>query len=170
LTNGIDIGIRYGAGAWVGLIAEKLLDEMIFPVCSPQFYKEHQSLLNCKSCLTKLPLIHDVSMETHSGFMTWDKWLTHWSLTPQADQKGLKINNSAAVLQATAEGQGIALARSVMVADDLKTGRLISLFPDMALPSSLAYYVVYRADTIAMSHLMQFKEWLFCEAKAVNGL
>ena len=39
--------------------------------------------------------------------------------------RGLRINNSAAVLQAAIDGQGVALARSVMAHDDLAAGRLV---------------------------------------------
>jgi LysR family glycine cleavage system transcriptional activator len=31
----IDIGVRYGLGSWPGLIAEKLMEEEVYPVCSP---------------------------------------------------------------------------------------------------------------------------------------
>jgi LysR family glycine cleavage system transcriptional activator len=34
-AQGIDIGVRYGGGHWTGLTAEKLMDEQVFPVCSP---------------------------------------------------------------------------------------------------------------------------------------
>ena len=32
-AQGIDIGVRYGSGHWPGLVAEKLMDEEVFPVC-----------------------------------------------------------------------------------------------------------------------------------------
>ena len=34
-ARGIDVGVRYGAGRWPGLTAEKLMDEEVYPVCSP---------------------------------------------------------------------------------------------------------------------------------------
>ena len=36
-TEHVDIGVRYGAGKWNGLTAVHLMDEVIFPVCSPDF-------------------------------------------------------------------------------------------------------------------------------------
>lgn len=158
--NGIDIAVRYGLGNWSGLVAEKLMDEEVFPVCSPDFYqKNHQKLKQPKNLLD-LPLIHDLTMDAHSGFTTWDTWLQHNQISDEPTQRGLKINNSAAVLQSAIEGQGVALARSVMAADDLKTGRLIRLYPTMQCSSVLAYYIVYREECRNMPKLQVFRQWL----------
>jgi len=73
----------------------------------------------------------------------------------------MKINNSAAVLQAVIDGQGIALARSVMVRDDLAAGRLVRLFLRIQFESALAYYVVYRQDCAHLPRLKAFRDWLF---------
>src|ERR1700754_559573 len=33
----VDMALRYGPGDWPGLVAVKLMDEEVFPVCSPRF-------------------------------------------------------------------------------------------------------------------------------------
>ncbi len=78
----------------------------------------------------------------------------------------MKINNSAAVLQAAAEGHGIALARSVMARDELISGRLIRLFPEITFRSPLAYYVVYRPELANNPKVVAFRDWLVNEAGA----
>ena len=85
------------------------------------------------------------------------------SLKP-VDFVGQRINNSAAVLQAAIDGQGVALARSVMAHDDLAAGRLVRLFPQVRLDSALAYYVVYRPECIAQPKVAAFRDWLLREA------
>ena len=85
------------------------------------------------------------------------------SLKP-VDFVGQRINNSAAVLQAAIDGQGVALARSVMAHDDLAAGRLVRLFPQVRLESALAYYVVYRPECIAQPKVAAFRDWLLREA------
>jgi DNA-binding transcriptional LysR family regulator len=79
---------------------------------------------------------------------------------------GLRINNSAAVLQAAMNGQGIALARSVMVKDDLDAGRLIRPLANSGLdcPLTQAYYVVYRAESGDLPKVQAFRDWLLAEA------
>ena len=158
----IDIGVRYGRGGGVGLQAEKLMDEEIYPVCSPELLRNRR--LRQPVDLMHETLIHDLSMDGHAEFPTWDAWLHKAGVAGVATARGMKINNSAAVLQAALEGHGIALARSVMARDDLLSGRLIRLFPEMTFASPLAYYVVFRPDCATLPRLVAFRDWLHREA------
>lgn len=160
VSQRIDIGVRYGAGEWPGLVAEKLMGEEVYPVCSPSLLTEASRLRNPES-LIKQTLIHDLSMDSHTGFPTWEAWLNKAGLTGAGTSRGMKINNSAAVLQAAIDGQGIALARSVMARDDLAAGRLARLFPEIRFESALAYYVVYRKECANLPRLKAFRDWLF---------
>ena len=167
----VDIGVRYGAGQWPGLTAEKLMDEEVYPVCSPQLLREHWRLQK-PADLAQETLIHDLSMDRHTAFPTWEAWMKKAGVTDVITQRGMRINNSAAVLQAAIEGHGVALARSVMARDDLASGRLVRLFPDIDFASALAYYVVYRPECASLSKLTTFRDWLLAEAapaQAGNG-
>lgn len=163
VAQGIDIGVRYGHGEWAGLKAERLMEEEVFPVCSPALH----TVLSASqpSDLVRHTLIHDLSVAPDAGFATWASWLDAAGSKPApSPQRGLKINNSAAVLQAAIDGQGVALARGILARDDLAAGRLIRLFPEIALRSPLAYYVVYREECTALPRLQAFRTWLFEEA------
>ncbi|MBP4064370.1 LysR substrate-binding domain-containing protein [Acinetobacter baumannii] len=164
-SHGIDIAVRYGTGHWSGLVAEKLMEEEIFPICSPGFYQNYQSQLKDVESLLDLPLIHCLSMDNNSGFITWAKWLRSNSIMRENNQTGFKINNSAGVLQLAIEGHGIALARSVIACDDLKKGNVMRLYPELTCLSPLAYYIVYREDCCTSSKLIAFKKWLIQETK-----
>lgn len=161
VARGIDVGVRYGAGVWPGLVAEKLMDEEMYPVCSPVVLRQNR--LRKPSDLAGVRLIHDLSVDAHSGFATWDTWLEKADAKDVETKRGLQINNSAAVLQAAIDGQGIALARSIMARDDLAAGRLVRLFPEIEFASTLAYYVVYRPECGTLPKLVAFREWLFRE-------
>lgn len=163
VAQGVDIGVRYGTGSWPGLASQKLMDEEVYPVCTPTLRREHPGLRNAAD-LRRVTLIHDLSMDSHTGFPTWDTWLRKAGVTDVSTKRGLKINNSAAVLQAAIEGHGVALARSVMAHDDLTAGRLVRLFPDVAFTSPLAYYVVFRGECSGLPKLTAFRDWLLEEA------
>ncbi len=158
----IDIGVRYGLGNWSGLKADRFMAEEIFPVCSPKLLQ--QGRLSTVSDLVGETLIHDLSMDGHADFPGWETWLKKAGVSGVATVRGMKINNSAAVLQAATEGQGIALARSVMASEDLRSGRLVRLFPEIPFPSPLAYYIVYRPDCANLPRLIAFRDWLIHEA------
>lgn len=161
----VDIGVRYGIGSWPGLTAEKLMDEEVYPVCSPKLLREHWRLQKPED-LARETLIHDLSMDGHAGFPSWGEWLQKVGVTDVTTTRGMKINNSAAVLQAAIDGHGVALARSVMAHDDLATGRLVRLFPEIAFNSPLAYFVVYRTECSGLPRLVAFRDWLLKEAAA----
>ncbi|MDE2585149.1 MAG: transcriptional regulator GcvA [Betaproteobacteria bacterium] len=161
----VDIGVRYGTGHWPGLAADKLMDEEVYPVCSPKLLGE-PGRLQKPDDLPGETLIDDLSMNGHTGFPTWDSWLQKAGVTEAATKRGMRINNSAAVLQAAIDGLGVALARSVMARDDLAAGRLVRLFPEIDCVSELAYYVVYRPECASLPRLVAFRDWLISEANA----
>lgn len=161
----VDIGVRYGTGSWPGLAADKLMDEEVYPVCSPKLLVK-PGRLQTPADLPQETLIDDLSMDGHSGFPTWDSWLQKAGVTEVATKRGMRINNSAAVLQAAIDGLGIALARSVMARDDLAAGRLVRLFPEINCVSDLAYYVVYRPECASLPKLVAFRDWIIGAANA----
>jgi LysR family transcriptional regulator, glycine cleavage system transcriptional activator len=166
-TQGIDIGVRYGAGDWPGLVATKLMDEEIYPVCAPTLLARGKWKTPAE--LTRATLIHDQSVDAQAGFATWDAWFEAAGIAGATGKRGLRINNSAAVLQAAIDGNGVALARSVMARDDLAAGRLVRLFPGIGFESALAYYVVYREERGAWPPLLAFREWLLNEAASTGA-
>ena len=163
IAQRVDIGVRYGKGHWPGLAADKLMEEDIYPVCSPTLLRERRRLRK-PADLAQETLIHDLSMDGHEGFPTWSTWLRKNGIANVDARRGMKINNSAAVLQAVIEGHGVALARSVMARDDLAAGRLVRLFPDIEFASAFAYYVVYREESASLPRVAAFREWLIAEA------
>ena len=62
------------------------------------------------------------------------------------------------------KGKSIALARSILVDDGIRAGRLIRLFPDDECPSPFACYTVCRAEQATQPRLVAFCQWLQDEA------
>ncbi|CDX57687.1 DNA-binding transcriptional dual regulator [Mesorhizobium plurifarium] len=166
-AHGIDVGVRYGDGNWPGLVAEKLMDEEVFPVCSPSF-PDIGNLIE-PADLNRTTLIHDLSVDPAIGFVTWDMWLSAAGVTDSQPKRGMRIDNSAAVLQAAIEKRGVALARSILARDDMAAERLQRLFTAVKVPSKLAYYLVYRSEYASLPKLQAFRNWLTEEAATVPG-
>jgi len=162
-AQGLDIGVRYGTGTWPGLQAQRLFGEEVYPVASPSYLQAHDAPSAAEDLL-RHTLIADQSLDESTGFPTWAAWLRQAQVVKVPPRRGLAINNSAAVLQAALEGQGIALARSVMAKDDISSGRLVRLFAGVSFPSPLAYYVIYRPECGSLPRLMAFRDWLFSQA------
>lgn len=158
----IDLGIRYGLGRWPGLAATHLFSDTFFPVCAPAL-ASGRAPPRAWAELREHALIHDVSMRAEPAFPTWRAWLAQAGATGIDADRGLQINDSAAVIQACIAGSGIALGRSHLVATDLAAGRLVRPFgADMAC--ELAYYVVHRDDGPALApEVAAFEAWLLSQ-------
>jgi LysR family transcriptional regulator, glycine cleavage system transcriptional activator len=158
----VAVGIRYGSGRYPGLEATLLMNEYVFPVCSPALLASAGKTL-APADLLSFKLIHDTTLASHAEFPTWASWLKAAGVRRAKAPRGMTINSSVMSLQAAAEGQGVALARSVIAAGDLREGRLVAPVPP-ALPSCYAYYLVYPSGLPLSRAAALFCHWLKQEA------
>lgn len=165
----VDVGIRYGGGRWAGLVATRMMMDTFFPICAPALL-EGKLPLRSAADLRHHPLIHDVSMRSEKRFPTWRSWLENAGLASRAidPEPGLRINDSAAVIQAAIAGSGVALGRSTLAAGDLAAGRIVRPFGE-AQPFEFAYYVVGRKLSFARPGVAALRDWLLMEAQASEG-
>ncbi len=153
----IDLSIRYGSGNYPGLVSIHLMEEAIFPVCCPSMIRgEHP--LHQPSDLQHHVLLHD------DGHGDWRKWLLAASAQNVDPSKGPVYTDSAMAVQSALEGDGIALARSQLVRDDLAKGRLVQPF-NISQPSEFSYYIVYPEDHTPSPAMQAFIEWLQQQAR-----
>ena len=149
--EGIDAAIRYGAGGWADVEAEPLASEEIFPVCSPA-YAADLGLRNPHD-LTRATLLHNDVPDS------WRDWLAAAGCLEAFTAKGVYLDEDTALLRAAAGGEGVALGRSVLVADDLAQGRLVAPF-ELRIPASFAYWFVTPAKARASRKVDLFRSWL----------
>lgn len=164
-----DVAIRCGDGKWPDLNAIRMLNEEIFPVCSPE-YRRKKGPFNLPQDLLKTVLIHDVATQIYPAFPTWKQWLTKAGIMLDTTHKGLAINSSGMVVQAAINGQGVALTRSVLVNDDLLSGKLIRLFQERSHPISWGYFLVHSAENANLEKVVAFKKWILKEARRVANM
>jgi LysR family glycine cleavage system transcriptional activator len=159
----IAVGIRYGTGRYPGLEMTLLMAEEVFPVCAPTLPKRVRKLREPDD-LAHFKLIHDTTMESQKNFPTWVTWLKAAGARKVNARPGLRINSSIMSLQAAINGQGVALARSVIAADDIREGRLIRpLRP--AFATGYLYYLIYPAGLPLSRSASAFCHWLKKEAE-----
>ncbi|MDP2573352.1 LysR substrate-binding domain-containing protein [Vibrio penaeicida] len=158
--EGIDVGIRYGRGQWEGLQSQKLMDEEIFPVCSPEFSDKHGLTERHAIKWENLPLLHDLSVPSGQGYPCWEEWFKKVNTPMSSPTKGLKINSFSEVIEAAIRGQGIALGREALVAQDLKSGKLIRPFGTASYCSSYSYFIVSPLKQCNKNKSKDFHQWL----------
>ena len=156
LTNfyrdNVDIAIRHGGGKYPGLASIHMLDEQIYPVCSPKLLKG-SNRLKSPADLVKHILLHD------EGHGDWRTWLIEADARQVDASKGPVYTDSSMAVQSAIEGDGVALARSQLVKDDIARGLLVRPF-NISQPSKFAYYIVYPMDKPVTAQMDAFIHWL----------
>lgn len=144
----IDLAIRYGAGDWPGLVAEKLVRVMDYPVCAPALAPK----LTQPADLRGQTLLHDESART------WALWLQEAGVDGIDATRGPRFHDVALALDAAMAGQGVAMGDDVLCARDIAAGRLARLF-DVAVPRS--WYWLVMPDSHRLSPAAgAFRAWL----------
>ena len=156
-TEDVDVGIRHGRGNWPYLASWHLMSEELFVVCSPLLMAGPVPLRQ-PSDVAKHVLLHD---ETRQD---WDKWLKAAEVTGVDAGRGYTFTHSDLMLQAAINGDGIALARSVLVGDDLAAGRLIRPF-ELTLQGNFSYYIICRTEDSERPKITAFRNWMLEEAE-----
>jgi LysR family transcriptional regulator, glycine cleavage system transcriptional activator len=98
-----------------------LFRENIFPICAPSILRDGKPLKNV-AALLDLPLIQ--KGHTPVGEWSWAFWLHKLGLN-RAAPRGLVLGDMGLCLTAAVEGAGIAIGRSLLVADAIADGRLV---------------------------------------------
>lgn len=157
----VDVGIRHGAGHYPGLHAERLMGEALFPVCSPALL-EGPNPLRTPADLAHHTLLHD------DGHNDWTQWLRLVGAPEVNPLRGAVFNDAAIMLQAAIAGHGVAIARTMLVEEDLAMGRLVRPF-EQSLPYDLAYYLVCLPETAEKPKVAAFRAWVQAEAAGVSS-
>ncbi|QUM85943.1 LysR family transcriptional regulator [Moritella sp. 28] len=137
VEGGYDLGIRIGELEDSSLIAKKLADCKSVLCASPQYTSKH-------GIPSKPEDLSNHNCIYYSLFQAGTEW------TFYKDSKKLKIepkgnfivNNSDAILEALLNGLGICQMPTFIVAEHLKSNKLISIMDEYTLPKH-AIYAVY---------------------------
>jgi LysR family transcriptional regulator, glycine cleavage system transcriptional activator len=162
----VDMAIRYGAGRYPDLVVERLMDEAVFPVCSPKLMKG-KNALTTPQALKQHALLHDDSPDGDESCPTWAMWLKAAGVDDVDASRGPRFNQSSLVIEAAILGRGVALAKANLAAADLAEKRLIKPF-EMSVPVDFAYYVVCPKAKLNLPKVALFRDWLRAEAAAVG--
>ena len=155
----IDLALRRGRGPWPDVESEFLLAETAVPVCKPGFLGE-DATGDVAGVLARSRLI------INSYFP--DEWL-EWAQVnglPAPDAEGaLRLDSQEQVFAAAENGLGLAIGRSPLVDDRLKSGVLIAPFgtPD---PSDAGYHLCRPPGATPTAAARRVARWLRALAEA----
>ena len=151
--------IRFGHGSYGNLHSERLLDDWLVPVATPQLIKQY-GMIERGADLTRFPLLE-------SDDEPWSAWRK-----PDAEiawaSRAPAIDDSAGLLAAAEEGLGFALARWTLVTRALRMGTLKRAGKG-ALPFRSAYFFVCPKPFLSIPKVAHFREWILAAARDFPG-
>lgn len=156
LQGRLDLVVQLGGGHYPGLRSDLLLKEERFPVCSPRLLRHSHLPPRTPRDLLRYPLLHD---EYRSD---WRVWLQAHGITAIDVSRGPSFSDESLAVQATIQGQGVALARHLLVDHEIAAGRLIRLFQE-GLPCSFSYHLLCPMGSADCSEVEEFRSWMLRE-------
>jgi LysR family glycine cleavage system transcriptional activator len=152
------LAIRFGTGEWTNVHCEKLLDEWLLPVCAPALLKKYGPVRNVDD-LRRYPLLHSTGEP-------WTAWLFDGRADdPTSSVRGAMYEDSQAVVRLAVQGDGLALSRWCLVADEITRGALV-VAGDRPVRFCRGYLLVWPHRAQALPGARAFIDWLRSEASA----
>ena len=153
-TSEVDVALRFGEPPWGGeLHYERIRPEELIVVAAPSLIEEFRRPMRAKD-VADLPLLHDAF---NAG---WESWAAQVGLSgDRINAQDVKFVDSAVLLEAAIDGQGVALARQLLAKRDLQLGRLVRL-DESSVPLDRGLYFVCRPGDQERVTVRTFKKWL----------
>ncbi len=161
-----DIGLQYGRNAEDRFEIQAIADEIVFPVCSPQFAAANGADLGLDE-LGKLPLLH-LSV-TDRWWPDWYDFFRHHNSQYSLNSSELEFSSYQVCLNAAELGHGIALGWGQSVKDAIASNRLIRISVlSMLLPDAICLYQPKHRSTKPLTeNFLKFLAEYFSNAKPV---
>ncbi len=152
-SSDVDVCIRVGRGGWSNVKAEKLIDQLVFPVCSPAMAEG----LHDPRDLAAVPIIREPT-----PMFGWNAWLAPNGLDESILGDGPVFSDASLCLDAAVAGQGVFLGWETLACDAIAMGRLAAPFPDR-YGTGISYWFVTSRSAPSTRAVGAFREWLKSE-------
>lgn len=146
----IDAALIYGTGDVPGMIVERIAEEQVFPVCSPDFLDRYP--IGSPTDILGVPLL----LHSHA---TWNLWLEKAGLSLKYPDNAVFFDDVALTIRSAIAGQGVAMVRSHLVGRYLENGQLVKI-SELAVPGIFSYFVAWSSEARRVKY-DDFRTWLF---------
>ena len=151
-----DLTVRFGAGRYADLEYVCLAKDVVTPMASPVFVREHGPF-DAAQDLASQPLLR-------SPLEPWRTWFAAHRLDWPEPVDGSQFNDIGLMCDAAAAGMGIAPVRLKLGAPWLENGSLVRLGSSEVftsnVPSPHAHYLCWRTGMMDRWECAAFAEWL----------
>ena len=161
-----DLAIDLNDGSYPGLMTTSLLEEELFPVCSPAL-QTGKPPLDTPSQLVHYPLLHDITAWRGSyEYAEWEFYLSAIGAAGIDVRRGHTFNRNHLTIEAAIMGMGVAIARKALITNELEEGSLIIPFGH-PIAARKKYVLVYREGALQTPARRAVHDWLVEQALKV---
>jgi len=164
-----DLAIDLNDGSYPGMLSTPLLDEQIFPVCSPALLRGRPPL-HGPADLAHYPLLHDITAwRGSSEYAEWEFYLDGIGAGGLDVRRGHTFNRNHLTIEAAIAGVGVAIARRTLLNDELERGALIVPF-GVPITNHKRYVLLYPPGGLSQPGARAVHDWLVEEAQGFRAL
>jgi len=157
LADGLDWFIRFGDGAWHGTDAARLMDAPLSPVCAPSL----RPRLRSPADLANEQLLRSYRVDE------WGLWFRAAGIEPPK-LRGWMFDSSLTLVEAAAQGVGVALVPVAMFALEIEAGRIVQPFDVTASMGS--YWLTRLKSRTETASMQAFARWIAAEIDESGGI
>jgi LysR family transcriptional regulator, glycine cleavage system transcriptional activator len=155
-----DIAILFGSGEWPGVVARRINQEAVFPVCSPNY--PTGPMTGRPDWLADANLLKLLDAEDGTDWFDWPGYFAAAGIPYPEKSRGQGLGNYPLILQAAIAGQGMALGWSPMIEPLIETGQLRRAH-DFTARSTRGYFLGRPQNAGANPLADSFERWLIEE-------
>ncbi|MDB5769372.1 MAG: LysR family transcriptional regulator, partial [Collimonas fungivorans] len=135
----------------------RILDEYLMPVATPEYLASHPQFAAGED-ISGVTLLHDSAPWAGAPeFIEWRTWLEAERPDWLDALGGVQFNMSILAVGAALNHQGVAMARTAMVLDEIRSGRLVHVFGRLVQAPAHYMLLVQHEDD---RRVTVFCEWL----------
>jgi LysR family glycine cleavage system transcriptional activator len=147
----IDVAIRWGKDEWVDIRSDLIAHNAIIAVCSPAL-GDIAEAKNLRDCV----LLQVINQPF------WADWVELLGIDDCKYKDTLYFSDASLMIEAAIQAQGICLTSRLLVEEELRSGRLITVF-DRQLETQGGFYLLCSPDMFEKPKISAFREWVISE-------
>lgn len=155
--EGVDVAIIHGApDEWEDYYCEKLGDDELLLVCSPDLLDSSQDIPSAAELLQRYPAIYAENLRRKQD---WSVWCQGNSLPVPKKQNNLSFIASIHAVQAAIRKLGVFVTHRLFVRDEIKHGLLAEVGTPVKNPH-LEFFFVCKPEKLRNENVLKLKSWL----------
>lgn len=155
-SEAVDFDLRYGLGGWTGLTVNCVMNDLVLPLCSPDYLAQLQALSpDPRQQLRAARLIDSVKT-----LFRWDLWLASNQIEIEELSYPFRFDRSSMSIELAKQGGGIALDSVTLCLPELQRGELVPFSSEFDVIDFPAYWFVCPPRHLNRRIVARFADWL----------